>query len=287
MIRSTLIIFGLAAALLLGAATGPAAAKRLEMDDWALSNRAAGLAMAGDIQGARRIAARIGRLDLRDAAFSRLAVILARADKGKAALVMLSRISSAGRRDETMVDMGIGLARRGRIREAETLAFNLDPWRRDVIRAVIAMIQAEQGAIRDGWSTARRTGDLPRRRDSLALFRGGLAKSLKPKAAIGAALGAETARGRTLSLLTVARGLVRAGNRRAAMLALSWARQEAIDNTDDDLRLETHVAADTAMILLEAGDVEGARQAALVVGNGTLRRFLLRHIDEVRMFIAE
>jgi len=260
-----------------------AAAKRLTVDDWVLSSRSAGLAMQGDAGDARETAARIDRLDIRDHAYARMAVIFARNDDGEAALSVLTRISDKGRRSDATVEVGIGLARRGRLAAAEKLAAALDPQRRDMIRAVISMVQAEQGAIRDFWMTAHKSNDLSRLRESLALFHGGLARSIKPKAAIDAALRTKPLRIRVLSLLAIARSLVLNGKPQPAMLALTWARQEARGG-NSNTALRSQVAADTAMILLRAGDIKGAELAAEEIANKTLQKFLLHHIGEAQKF---
>jgi len=278
------ILLGTLIAVVMAASIGGARAERLREDGRVLSDRAAGHALSGDVRRAQRTAARISRPDLRDHAYVRVAVILTRGGKEKAALVALSRITDAGRRDDAMVDMGIVLARRGKIKEARQLAFHLDPWRRDRVRAALAMTAAEAGRVRDGWKIARRTNDLPRRRDALIAYRGGLARGIKPLAAMGAALGADTLRGRVLSMLAVARRLVLDGKAEAAMTALSWARQQS-QKPRAGAALRNRAATDAAMILLQAGDVEDARFAAVAVADVALRQFLLRHIDEQRMFL--
>ena len=262
----------------------PVRAERLLIDDQVNSDRAAQHALDGDVAEARQAAARIGRLELRDRAFSRVIGILTRRGQEKAALVVLSRMSNAGRRDDAMVDMGIALARQGKLSEARKLATHLDPWRRDRVRAAIALAQGERGKIREGWREARRISDLPRRRQALIAYRSGLAHSITPRAAIGAALGAKSRRGRVLSLLGVARRLVLDGKAPAAIAALSWARQIA-ERVQGDEALRSQTAADTALILLDAGDFEGARQSAASVSDAGLRQFLIRQVDETRMLL--
>ncbi len=282
--RFTVSYLGILIAAWIVSAPSPAGAERLRVDDRVFSDRAAGHALAGDMRRARRAAARIDRLDIRDHALARVVVILTRGGKEKAALVVLSRISDAGRRDDAMVDMGIALAGRGRLAEAQKLAFHLDPWRRDRVRAAVAMALAARGRVRAGWQAALGTNDLPRRREALVAFRGGLAHAIKPEAALGAALGAKTRRGRVLSLLAVARRLVLDGKPKHAMTALTWARQQS-QKLAAGAALRNRAAADAAMILLRAGDVEGARRSAVAVADVALRQFLLRHIDELRMFM--
>lgn len=281
--RRRFTLFAAIAAVWLAAAVPWPASASSEKDS-ALSDEAAAHAFAGDIIEASRAAGRIDRLDLRDRAFARVAVILTRFGKEKAGLVALSRISDAGRRDDAMVDMGIQLARRGLLAEAGKLASRLDPWRRDRVRAAIGMTQGERGAVRQGRLTARRTSDLPRRRESMNFYRGGLARSLSASEAIGYARGAETMEDQVLSMLAVARRLVLDGKPAEALPALTWVRENAAKTTGGTA-LAGRAAEDASMLLLHAGDLVGARAAAAGITNGGVRRFVLRQIDEMRNFL--
>ncbi|MBT3661226.1 MAG: hypothetical protein HOK25_17810 [Rhodospirillaceae bacterium] len=282
MFRMLPLAIYLSAALFI--ATPDATAETLRVDDWVRSSRVAALALEDKMSKAMRLAGRIQRVDVRDGAFAKLAVIAARKAKLAEARDALARISGRGRHSDAVVEVGIALARLVRLNAAENLAFALGPKRRDEIRAVIAMVQAERKQIKLGWNTARRSGDLPRRRQSLVTLRGGLSRSISAKAAIGAALGAETHNGRIQSLIAVARGLVLGNQISSAITALSWARQ-IIRQSPVDPRVAEQAVADTAMILADAGDIEGARQAVRGVKTGALRRFLLHHINENWKFL--
>jgi len=262
----------------------PVMAERLQLDDRTLSDLAAGLAMAGRMGKARRAVNRIDRVDFRDTAMARISVVLARGGDSQAAETWLSKISNVGRRENATAEVAIALARRQQLDQAETLAFNLVPWRRDKVRAVIGMVEAENGDPRKGWATARRTNNLIRRRDSLVAVRGGLARTLTPRASLGVALGAGSRDERARSLIAIARAHAFAGRSQEAVRALSWARQET-NWRDVDPGLHSQVAADTAMILLLMGDIVGAQQAAGDVRSGALRRYLMHHIDAKRNFL--
>ncbi len=231
--------------------------------------------------------AEISRLDVRDATYYRIAVIAARkaeADQAVAVSARFSdRIANAGVGNDAAMEVAIALARRGNLDVAESMASRLDPQRRDGVRAVIAMVMAEQTKFRDAWLTARRTSDLGRRRDSLITMRGGLGKSLTARAAIGAALGADTQQGRVRSLMAVARGLVARGEPGGALLALSRVPAE-LQKGFVDSNLVQEATADRAMILISTGDVGGALLAAKAVRSRTLQQFILRQIEETRKF---
>ncbi len=265
-------------------ATGLVSGQSLKVDDRVHSDRAAGLAIAGNTEGALQTASRIARPDRRERTFARVAIILTRAGKDKAARVMLSRIDDAGRRDDAAADVGIILARRAKLAEADKLAASLNSRRRDQIRAVMAAVLAEKGRIRDGRAMARRASDLQRRRQSLVAYRGGLARSMSASEAVGVARSAETAVDRVLSMLAVVRRLMLDGKISEALPALSWVRQQA-PKTTAGTALRQRAAADTAMILLQAGDLQGAREAAADVADQGLRQFLLRQIDETRQVL--
>jgi len=271
------------AAVGLLSATGLVSAQSLKVDDRVRSDRAVGLAINGNTEGALQTASRIARPDRRDRAFARVAMIVSRAGNDNAAQVMLSRIDDAGRRDTAAVDVGIILARRAKLAEAGKMAARLNSRRSDQVRAVIAAVLAEKGRIRDGRAMARRASDLLRRRQSLVAYRGGLARSMSASEAMGVARSAETAADRVLSMLAVARRLMLDGKISEALPALSWVRQQA-PKTTEGTALRQRAAADTAMILLQAGDLEGARQSAGDVADKGLRQFLLRQIDVTRHF---
>ncbi|MEK9723764.1 MAG: hypothetical protein VW405_09820, partial [Rhodospirillaceae bacterium] len=220
---------------------------------------------------------------LRDRAYARVAIILARRGQEKAGLVALARISNAGRRDDAMADMGIVLARRGQRAETERIAASLDPYRRDQVRAVVAMVLGEAGDIHEGRIAANRIDDLPRRRDAMVALRAGLARSMTANVAEGYARGAETPEAQVLAMMGVARRLIADGKPAEALPALSWADQYA-KKSGVGSEIVQQVAADTALLLMEAGDIAGARAAAGDVADGGVGRLLLRQIDTVRQF---
>lgn len=263
----------------------PLSAATLEINDKVRSAAAAGWALSGDLQAAAKELEEITGLSARDSAFMRIALIAARAGQADAARRFIKEIANLGQRDNAAMDVGMAFAARGMIEQAEALARGLDPRRRQQVRAAIAKQLVEQGEIKAGWRQAAQGTDLVRRRDAYVSLRGGLAKVLSPRAAIGAALGAETHGERIRSLVAVARGLVRHGKFAGALRAISWARQEQ-GKWGADAKLVEETSADMVLILVDAGDFLGARTIANDLNKGTLKRFLLHHIDVRLVFGA-
>lgn len=87
-----------------------------------------------------------------------------------------------------------------------------------------------------------------------------------------------------VSMMAVARRLILDGKAAEAMPALTWVRENA-GMRAAGRELAGQTAEDTALLLLRAGDLEGARAAAGDVFDGGVRRFLLRQIDEMRNFL--
>lgn len=273
-------------ALVAACAAIGARADDLLVDDAARADKAVAAALDGRFPEAAMKVSGISRLDERDAAFFRISVIASRRASAEVAANLAKRISNAGVGRDANMEIAIAMARRGRLAAAEAKAANLDPKRRDRVRAVISMMQAERQAFRQAWLTARQTNDLTRRRESLITMRGGLSVGLSTRAAIGAALGAENQVDRIRSLVAVARGLVVNGKRADGLTVLGRVHEELRKGLADSALIE-EVAADRAMILLAAGDIAGARAAAGQIRDGALRKYLIRHIDETRKFSVE
>jgi hypothetical protein len=279
--------FCIGSALALVFAVGPVRAEDILVEDTVRADLAVAAAVEGRFSDAADAVAAITRVDVRDATRHRIAALAARNAAEMEAVELAGkfagRISNAGVGRDANADIAIALARRNMLDQAESIAAVLDPQRRDSIRAVIAMMLAKQHKVRDAWLTARRTSDIGRRRDGLVTVRGGLGESLSEKAAIGAALGAETQSERVRSLIAVARGLLTHGNRAGALQALSYIPKELRTGFSDASLLE-EATGDRAMVLLFAGDVVGARQSANKLRSDGVRRYLLRQIDEFYKF---
>jgi hypothetical protein len=255
----------------------------VEVDDAVAADRAAAAAMTGNYRRAEELIGKISRIDLRDAGYFRIAALAARRAKPQLARRLNGKIGNAGVAKDAAMELAIVLARQGRIDDAERDAAALDPARRQQVRAVIAAVLAARGELREAWRTARRTNDVTQRNDNMITLRGGFARGLSLRSAIGVALGAENKNARVRSLVAVAWSLVRQGRAANGLTALSHVYDE-LRTGISDARLTQQTAADRAMILTAMNDFVGARQAAEEIDAGTLREYLLRHIRETRNF---
>ena len=279
--------FCIGSALAFVLAAFPVQAEDVLVEDTVRADLAVAEAVEGRFSDAADVVAAITRVDVRDATRHCISALAARNAAEMEAVELAGkfagRISNAGIAREANADIAIGLARRNMLEQAERIAAVLDPQRRDRIRGFIAMMLAKQHMVRDAWLTARRTNDIGRRRDGLVSVRGGLGESLSVKAAIGAALGAETQSERVRSLIAVARGLLARANRAGALQALSYIPKELRTGFSDASLLE-EATGDRAMVLVLVGDVVGARRSANKLRSEGVRRYLLRQIDEFYKF---
>lgn len=270
-------------ALMIGVSADVAESQDVLVEDAVRADVAVAAALDGRFADAAKVVTELSRRDQRDAVNARVPVVAARRAgidvAAETAQRFAGRIADVGIGRDTSAEIAIAMARRGKLDIAERMTANLDPPRRDKVRAVIAMVMAEQRRFRDAWLTAKRTNDVGRRRESLETVTGGLGETLRVRAAIGAALDAETQASRVRSLIAAARGLVARGKRAGALEVLSRIPGE-LRKGFTDAKLTDEANADRAMILLSAGDVVGALQAADEIRSRTLRSFLIRNIEE-------
>jgi hypothetical protein len=274
-------------AFMIGVSADVAESQDVLVEDAVRADVAVAAALDGRFADAAKVVTELSRLDQRDAVNARVAVVAARRAGIDVAAETAQRfagcIADVGIGRDTSAEIAIAMAWRGKLDIAESMTANLDPPLRDKVRAVIAMVMAEQRRFRDAWLTAKRTNDVGRRRESLETVTGGLGETLSVRAAIGAALGAETQASRVRSLIAVARDLVARGKRAGAFEVLSRIPRELRKGFADS-KLTDEANADRAMILLSAGDMVGALQAADEIRLRTLRSFLTRNIEETRKY---
>ena len=263
-------------AVLLVAGLIGSGANAQRIDERVRADRSVAQAMEGLFSDAMRTAGTISRPDIRDFAYHRIALVRFKTDPPGVART-LARMTNTARRRAAQRDLAILALRAGDQSAARGYMAGLGPAERDAVAAETAMVLAEAGDMDGARLAANSTALGARRNLAETLVIAGYSRKAVGARARTQALRAETHKKRLDALLAVARAQALDGNLSEALLTIGRLRMELDKNVTGNI-LRQEIMADTAIIMMLAGDLAGARHAANAAG-GTVKTFLLRQID--------